>query len=66
MVVDVALQKKISTNLVVRITPASDWVDDFLLLLVILLLIEERRVRVRLRLIKGKTDSKFRVPMHGF
>jgi hypothetical protein len=34
-------------NLVVRITPASGLVDDFLLL--ILHLIEERRVRVRLR-----------------
>src|SRR5437879_306706 len=38
-------------SLVVRITPASDFADDFLLL--ILLLIEERRVRVRLR-VRGK------------
>jgi hypothetical protein len=37
-----------SMNLVVRITPASDLVDDFLflLLILILLLIEERRVSV--------------------
>src|SRR5881397_85104 len=42
---------KLSMSLVVRITPASDLADDFLvlLLLLILLLIEERRVRVRLR-----------------